>query len=112
MYLIFKDYGKIGKLSIPSKRDAKGRRFRFIRFVNVHEEKVFAIKLDNIFTEKRKIRANPPSFHRGVTLRDSSRDILRNVNTVEGMKATVDQILNSSNSQVKEVVGKDFRGGQ
>lgn len=112
MYLIFKDYGKIGELSIPSKRDAKGRRFRFIRFVNVHEEKVFAIKLDNIFTGKRKIHENPPSFHRGVTLRDSSMDILRNGNIAEGMKATVDQILNSSNSQVKEVVGKDFRGGQ
>lgn len=47
---------------IPSKRDARDKRYGFVRFFYVKEPRVLATKLDNIFLENDKIYVNLPKF--------------------------------------------------
>lgn len=49
---------------ILSKRDARGKRYGFVRFFDVKEPRVLAKKLDNIFLENDKIYVNLPKFAR------------------------------------------------
>ncbi|XP_058775246.1 uncharacterized protein LOC131649501 [Vicia villosa] len=60
----FKDMRDIDEVVIPSKRDKFGRRYGFVRFFNVEDEKLLGIKLDSLILEGRKLHANPPRFQR------------------------------------------------
>ncbi|XP_058733452.1 uncharacterized protein LOC131605070 [Vicia villosa] len=64
MYDIFKDFGDIDEVIFPPRRDKRGKRFGFVRFFNVLDERLLAVKLDNIFIGSRKIHANIPRFNR------------------------------------------------
>ncbi|XP_058726466.1 uncharacterized protein LOC131597816 [Vicia villosa] len=62
----FKDFGVIDEVVIPPKRDKFGRRYGFVRFFNVEEEKLLGIKCDSTILEGRKMHANLPRFQRQV----------------------------------------------
>lgn len=64
MYDIFKEYGKVEELIIPMKREKRGKRYGFLKFQNIWDDKLFATKLDNIFIESKKLFANIPRFRR------------------------------------------------
>lgn len=56
--------GEIDEVVISPRRDKRGRRFGFVRFMNVKDEDPLAIKLDNIVLEGRKIYVNLSKFMR------------------------------------------------
>lgn len=49
---------------IPSKRDWRGEKYGFIRFFNIENTKFLETKLDNLWLEGRKLRANVSKFNR------------------------------------------------
>lgn len=59
IYGVFKKMGEIDEVFILRKR---GRRYGFIRFFNVKDDRLLATKLDNVFLEGKKIFANIPRF--------------------------------------------------
>ena len=65
MFEIFADYGKVLEVIIPAKRDKRRRKFGFVRFLDVRDERSTVTHLDNIFIGKRKLFANVPRFQRG-----------------------------------------------
>lgn len=64
----FKELGEIDGVVIPQKRDKRGRRYGFVRFWNVEDERMQPIKLDNLVLEGRKLFANLPRFQRQVKI--------------------------------------------
>ncbi|XP_058776600.1 uncharacterized protein LOC131650917 [Vicia villosa] len=65
LYKVFVKYGDIDEMVIPLKKDIRSNIYGFVRYFDVEGERLMAIKLDNIFMEERKIRANIPRFNRG-----------------------------------------------
>ncbi|XP_058783455.1 uncharacterized protein LOC131658143 [Vicia villosa] len=65
LYHEFKDLGDIDEVYIPNKRTLRGKRYGFVRFFNVADEKMLETKLDNLFLDGKKIFANIPKFGRG-----------------------------------------------
>lgn len=64
MYHEFKDLGEIDEVFIPFKRTRWGKKYGFVRFLNVKDEKLLKTKLDNLFLGEKKIFANLPKFER------------------------------------------------
>ncbi|XP_058783228.1 uncharacterized protein LOC131657894 [Vicia villosa] len=64
LYFEFKELGDIEEVVIPPRKDRFGRRFGFVRFLNVKDEELMATKLDNMILEGRKLFANLPRFSR------------------------------------------------
>lgn len=64
MYNVFKEFGDINEVVITPRRDKRGKRFKFARFNNVENERMLAVKLDNIVIGTKKIHANVPKFNR------------------------------------------------
>lgn len=52
---------------IPSKKNRYEKRFGFARFFEVEDERLLAIRLENIFVEIRKIHADILCFHKNKT---------------------------------------------
>ena len=51
LYFEFKDLGDIDEVFIPPKRDKVGRRYGFVRYFNVADERLMATKLDNVILD-------------------------------------------------------------
>lgn len=64
LFEIFKGYGLVVEVAITPKRDYSGRRYGFVRFRKVSNDKYLATKLDNIFIRGRKLNSNIPRFNR------------------------------------------------
>ncbi|XP_058741575.1 uncharacterized protein LOC131613953 [Vicia villosa] len=64
IFEIFKGYRLVAEVAIPPKRDKKERRYGFVRFRKMSNERDLATKLDNIFIRGRKLYANIPRFNR------------------------------------------------
>lgn len=64
MLKAFLMYGNFEEVSIPAKRDRRGRRFGFARTVNVKEPERLVTKLNNIIIDSGKIMVNFPKFDR------------------------------------------------
>lgn len=47
---------------IPPKRNAGGKRYGFVRFLNVKDDRLLTTKLETIFLGGRKIFSNIPRF--------------------------------------------------
>lgn len=62
MYNIFKDFGDINEVVILLKKDRRGKRYKFVIFFNVEDERMLAVKLDNIIIGKHKIYTNISKF--------------------------------------------------
>lgn len=48
----------MNEIVIPPKKDWRGERYGFVRFVNVENERLMEVKLDNLWLEGRKLKAN------------------------------------------------------
>lgn len=64
LFIEFKELREVDEVIIPPKKDRKGGRYGFVRYFNVKDERVLAIKLDNAMLESRKIFSNVPHFQR------------------------------------------------
>ncbi|KAL8513660.1 hypothetical protein ACS0TY_012957 [Phlomoides rotata] len=72
LWCIFRKYGNIRDVSIPSKRNKEGKKFGFARFGNVYDPVSFAKTLDSIWIGSFKLGVNQPRF-------GSSYKVVRNV---------------------------------
>ncbi|XP_058742327.1 uncharacterized protein LOC131614792 [Vicia villosa] len=68
LFYEFKAFGEIMEFVIPPKKDKYGRRYGFVRFVNVPDVKSLEIKLDNMFLDGRKLHVNLTRFNRPVLM--------------------------------------------
>lgn len=58
LWEMFLRWGKTVDVFIPKKRDKGGRRFGFVRFINVQNSKVLERELDQIWIGTYKLRVN------------------------------------------------------
>ncbi|CAL5200993.1 unnamed protein product [Lathyrus oleraceus] len=49
IYKVFKEYGDVDEVVVLAKRNKRGKKFGFVRFFEVMDEKNLAVKLDSIF---------------------------------------------------------------
>ena len=64
MYGIFMDYGDVVEVIIPPKRDRRGKKYGFISFNGVRDERSLVLQIDNICIDGKKVHANVPRFQR------------------------------------------------
>ncbi|CAK8575343.1 unnamed protein product [Lathyrus sativus] len=69
MFEVFKLYGLVSKVFIATRLDKKGRRYDFVRFRKVNDERILAVKLDNIQIQGRKLHTNVPRFQRTTSVK-------------------------------------------
>lgn len=62
IYKVFKEYGNVDEVVVPSRRNKRGKKFGFVRFFEVMDEKNLAVKLDSIFLGNHKLFDNIPRF--------------------------------------------------
>lgn len=62
IFFEFKDLGVIDEIFIPAKKDRRGQKYGFVRFVDVADEKMVERKLNNIWLDERKINVNIPNI--------------------------------------------------
>ncbi|CAK8535026.1 unnamed protein product [Lathyrus sativus] len=77
MYEEVEPFGDIDEVVILNKRDVRGKRYDFVRFFNVENVRILAMKLENIFIGKKKLFVNIPRFQRkqgGGPIREKARD--------------------------------------
>lgn len=60
----FKQLGAINEVGIPPRKDSRGRRYDFVRFLEVKDERLLVTRMDNLFLEGRKLHVNIPRFKR------------------------------------------------
>lgn len=71
MFEVFKEYGLELEVFILSRRDKCGKRYGFVRFRKVTNERIMAAKLDSIHIQGNKIYANILRFQCGVNAENS-----------------------------------------
>ncbi|XP_058758647.1 uncharacterized protein LOC131631902 [Vicia villosa] len=104
LYHEFKELGDIDEVFIPNKKTRWGKKYGFVRFFNVGDERRLEMKLDNIFLDGRKIFANLPKFGRrpnqNFTYRTKSRGVQE------------DSVIAQAKAKKKDISGiKGFRKG-
>lgn len=60
------------EISISSRRNKIGKRFGFARFQDADDERMLAVRMDNVLLSGKKIHVNLPRFQRGVTIGGAS----------------------------------------
>lgn len=60
----FKELGVIEEIVIPAKKDWRRKKYGFVRFVNVYEERAVETKLNNIWLNGKKIIDNLLKYKR------------------------------------------------
>lgn len=106
---------------IPPKRNMFGKRFGFARFKEVGDERVFAVKLDNVVIDIRKIHASFPRFTRsssgyqkdGVEVTrtkcsekvNEAKQVSRNVGwgSKRGIKSFIEVVKNKEHQSLEKV---------
>ncbi|XP_058776480.1 uncharacterized protein LOC131650787 [Vicia villosa] len=61
---VFGDYGRVDEVVILARRNKQGRKFGFVRFFEVSDVDMLALKLDKIFLGKQNLFVNLPRYHR------------------------------------------------
>jgi hypothetical protein len=69
MFNAFQYYGDVSEVVIPAKRDRGGRRFGFVRFNQVTDERRFEYELDKLIIGRNKITVNLSRFQRPAGVR-------------------------------------------
>ncbi|CAI8614642.1 unnamed protein product [Vicia faba] len=59
---VFTDFGEINEVIIPPKRDKRERKYRFVRFFNVRDERTLTKKLDNTLLMAERSLPTYPNF--------------------------------------------------
>lgn len=65
-YKLFEEFSEIDEVVIPPNRDKRGKKYDFVHFLEVRDERSLVLKLDNLMIEGRKLFANIPRFQRAV----------------------------------------------
>ncbi|CAI8600797.1 unnamed protein product [Vicia faba] len=63
---LFGPFGNVVEISIAPRRNKLGKKFGFVRFKDVADAQILAVKLDNVIVDGKKIHANLPRFERKV----------------------------------------------
>src|SRR4051812_27957641 len=58
LFFEFKDLGVVDEIVIPPKKDWRGEKYGFVRFVEVEDVRLLEVKLDNLWLDGRKLKAN------------------------------------------------------
>ncbi|XP_058732931.1 uncharacterized protein LOC131604513 [Vicia villosa] len=66
LFDLFGCIGSMVEVAISPRRNRVSKRFGFARFVEVSDERLLAVRLDNIIIAGKKIRVNLPRFQWGV----------------------------------------------
>ncbi|XP_058775836.1 uncharacterized protein LOC131650123 [Vicia villosa] len=64
LFFEFKDLGVVDEIVIPPKKDWRGEKYGFMRFAEVENVGLLEVKLDNLWLEGRKLKANVSKFKR------------------------------------------------
>lgn len=64
LYEVFKKCGEVDKVVIPYERDVWGKRYGFVWFFKVEDERRLAVELNNIFLRDRTLHMNVLRFSR------------------------------------------------
>ncbi|GLT45722.1 hypothetical protein SLA2020_195340 [Shorea laevis] len=62
MWRLFLKYGRVYSIYNPNKRNREGKRFGFVRYLDVKDEKTLEKRLDQIWVENQKMKVNIPRF--------------------------------------------------
>ncbi|XP_057432091.1 serine/arginine-rich splicing factor SC35-like [Lotus japonicus] len=62
LWRVFQKWGRLWDLYIPQKRDRWGRRFGFVKFLNVTNPSYLVERLDQLVVGGRKLHVNFPRF--------------------------------------------------
>lgn len=66
LFFEFKGLGDIEEIVIPAKKGWRGKKYGFVRFENVIEERLVDTKLNKIWLEGKKLSANISKYARGL----------------------------------------------
>lgn len=100
MFFEFKEIGDIEEIVILGKKDWRGKKYGFVRFGEVVDERVAETKLNNIWLNGRKISANISKYKRRVIEKlplnhgDSNRGVPGVAKKMYGHFPRVEQNLN------------------
>src|SRR4051812_23387793 len=64
LFFEMKNFGVVDEIVIPPKKDWRGEKYGFARFVKVEDVRMLEVKLDNLWLEGRKLKANVSRFKR------------------------------------------------
>nr|GFB62555.1 nucleotide-binding alpha-beta plait domain-containing protein [Tanacetum cinerariifolium] len=64
LFIACKQYGHVVDSFIPAKRSKAGKRFGFVRFINVFNEERLVNNLCTVWIDRCKLQANIARFHR------------------------------------------------
>ena len=104
MYKIFLDYGDVVEVIIPSKGDRRGKKYGFVRFKSVRDERSMVLQLDNIFIGRKKLHANVPRFQRA-PLHKKQLEKVKNLSVAPNMVPK-----SAIGCSEKRVFNQDFKG--
>ncbi|GJY55727.1 nucleotide-binding alpha-beta plait domain-containing protein [Tanacetum coccineum] len=101
-----KQYGHVVDTFIPSKRSKDGKRFGFVRFINVFNVERLVSNLSTIWVDRFKFHANIARFHRAPmnnnkVLTEKKFGSNRNINNVRAKEGVVTGSSKSYDHAVK-----------
>lgn len=64
LFFEFKEPGEIKEIVIPAKKDWRGKKYGFVRFINITNKKLVETKLNNTWLNGKKINANITNYKR------------------------------------------------
>ncbi|GKV49694.1 hypothetical protein SLEP1_g56430 [Rubroshorea leprosula] len=80
MWRTFAKYGRVYDIYSPTKKDKNGKRFGFVRFLEVKNEAELEHQLGQIRIGVQKLRVNRPKY----SMKNNSNSIVEPKNTSEG----------------------------
>lgn len=76
MFHLFSIHGRVMEVVIPGLKEGRRKRFGFVRFKDVRDPELMAIKLDNVFIRGIKLHVNMPRFDREVRVEVGAKKVL------------------------------------
>jgi hypothetical protein len=96
---LFMSYGKVEEVFIPNKLDKNGKRFGFVKFKEVRDEEDLAVRLDEVWLWKSRLKVNRALFRRAEkTVVEKKKEVVKPVTKVVG------------GAKPSSVNGRTFRG--
>nr|GFB77823.1 nucleotide-binding alpha-beta plait domain-containing protein [Tanacetum cinerariifolium] len=77
-----KQYGHVVDSFIPNKKSKNGKRFGFVKFINVFSEERLVNNLCTVWIDRYKLHANIARFQRSQAKRDGDGGVLKVMETI------------------------------
>ncbi|PWA69647.1 hypothetical protein CTI12_AA294560 [Artemisia annua] len=100
LFHVCKQYGHVVDSFIPTKRSKNGKRFGFVRFINVFNEERLVNNLCTIWVDRYKLHANIARFQRPPDKKE--RDGVKKTNAFSSPKEYSKVNVNTGGGRVKE----------